>query len=534
MIARRSLLIVLNNVLGAFLGFFALRFLARFPAESLGAFAWATSTLGIAALLTGLGFPQAHIKRVSEGTDEAAANGTFFLVKTALTAIFSFVVLGGFWIWKAVLGQGFTDATTEPVFVIAVAFYVLLSFRQIFDTTFQAHRHTARAESVLLVDTLVSLGCLALAWNLYAQSRGGESSAGALVARLADWAGIEGPVDADGGAVLIAAAYLLGRGLSLIYASIQFLVHRYPLGRPSRDLYLKYRSFGLPIAIVSGLSVLYANIDRFFLGYFWDRTNVANFEIALRIANPMLVVALAVGTLLFPTISRLQNRGGQEEIRAQTRRAERYLSMFLVPQLVLALVFTREGINIFNAQYVEQAPILRLLLVFVFLNAIATPARSLLLGTGRPHVLLRLALLNVVVVVGLNLVAIPPWALGLAELGAAGVAVVGSVVSYVYIKHRTRPLVGPDFLPPGLVRQALAGLVLGAGLWGARAWLGPDSFLRFWQLGVVAVVSLGVYGLLLLAVREFRREDWRFLVDLMHPGKMAGYVGGELAPKSKP
>lgn len=535
MIARRSFLILINNVLGGFLGFFALRFLAQFPPESYGAYVWAFSAVGVMLLVANLGFTPAHIKRISEGLDERTANGTFFLIKLALTSLFATLVLGGLLVYRFLLGRAFTDATTEPVLYVVTGAYILLSFRQFFDTTFQAHRHTARGESVLLVDTIASVTSVSLAWGVWYRSRGGSTWADPLVDGLRDLLGLDGRIDAALGGLLIASAYLVGRSVSLLYATAVFFAHRYPIGRFSWDVFRSYRVLGLPLAFVAGLTVFYANLDRLFLGYFWDTIAVANFQIPYSILTPMVFVATAVGALLFPTISRLEAEGHRDQVRLHVGQAERYLSMILLPQLVLAFVFAREGINVFNARYVEEARTLRILLAFAFFTVVVAPARSLLLGTGQPRRLARLGLVSVAVVVVLNLVLVPPRMLGLKEEGAAIAAAAGAVAAWAYTKHATIPWTGRHYLPRGLPRQLAAALLVGVALWFLREGLGPDSFLPVWTLLVVAALSVPAYLGLLYAMGEFRAKDWRFLLDLLHIGKMADYVGAEMSGRqSKP
>lgn len=527
------MLILANNLVGAFFGFFALRYLARFPPESVGAYTWAFSAVGVAMLLATLGFHSAHVKRVSEGVEERIANGTYFLIKLVLTTAFVFIVLGGLVFYRIVLGRTFTDATTEPVLVIVTGAYALLSLRQFFDATFQAHRHTARAESVLFVDTVVSVVGVGFAWSIYSRSREGWTLHDGFFNTLLDVFGITEPLTKEDGGLLIASAYLLGRGASLVYATATFFFHRYPLGKFSWEVFHSYKYLGLPLAFVSGLTVFYANVDRLFLGYFWNEVAVANFQIPYMILTPMLFAATAIGTLLFPTISKLDAAGHLEEMRDNIGRAERYLSMVLLPQLVLAFVFAAEGINIFNAQYVDEALTLRILIVYVFFSVIVAPARSLLLGTGNPRYLLHLGIINVIVVVALNLLLVPPQTLALKEEGAAIVAGVGAIVGYAYTKARAAQWTGRSFLPPGLVRQLIAAFALGLLLWGARASFGVEVFARLWQLVLVAGVSVPLYLALLMLLREFGRKDWDFLMDLLHPGKFAGYVHEELAGRQK-
>jgi O-antigen/teichoic acid export membrane protein len=532
-IGRRTLLILANNFVGAFFGFFALRYLARFPPQSLGAYTWAFSAVGVAMLLATLGFHSAHVKRVSEGIDERIANGTYFMIKLVLTSAFLAIVLGGLLVYRIVLGRTITDATTEPVLVIVTGAYALLSLRQFFDATFQAHRHTARAESVLFIDTVVSVGGVALAWNIWSRSNGGWTPNDRFFDGLLDVLGVTGGLSRADGGLLIGLAYLLGRGASLLFAAGTFFLHKYPLGRFSWEVFHSYKYLGLPLAFVAGLTVFYANVDRLFLGYFWDEVAVANFHIPYTILTPMLFVATAIGTLLFPTISQLDATGNLGEMRTQIRRSERYLSMVLLPQMVLAFVFAREGINIFNAQYLGEALTLRILIAYVFFSVLVAPARSLLLGTGNPRYLLHLGIINVIVVVGLNLILVPPQMLGMREEGAAIVAGIGAFVGYVYTKVRAAQWIGKEFIPPGLIRQMVAAVALGGILWSARLTFGAGVFTRFWQLMIVGVASVPIYLVLLVLLREFRRADWDFLMDLLHPGKFAGYVSGELAGRQK-
>jgi O-antigen/teichoic acid export membrane protein len=532
-IGRRTVLILANNMVGAFFGFFALRYLARFPPEAYGAYAWAFSAVGIAMLIATLGFHAAHVKRLSEGVEERIANGTYFVIKLVLTAAFLVIVLGGLFVYRNLLGRDFTDASTAPVIVVVTIAYALLSLRQFFDATFQAHRHTARGESVLFVDTVVSVMAVAFAWSLWSRSRGGWTHVNGFFDSVLANLGVEGPLDTHEGALLIAIAYTVGRAVSLLYAIGVFAFHRYPIGRFSWPVFHSYKYIGLPLAFVGGLTVFYANVDRIFLGYFWDEVAVANFQVPYSILTPMLFVATAIGTLLFPTISRLEAVGDHDQIRLQVQRAERYLSMLLLPQVVLALVFTREGINLFNAQYLDEALTLRLLIVFVFFNVLVAPARSVLLGTGNLRHLLHLGLLNVGVMLVFSLLLVPPQTLGLKEEGAAIVAGLAAIAGYVFTKVRAARWTGRTFMPPGLARQLTAAAALALVLWGARIALGAESFTRLWQLALVGTIALPLYLGLLWILREFRKDDWDFLMDLLHVGKFAGYVSEELGTRQK-
>jgi O-antigen/teichoic acid export membrane protein len=413
--------------------------------------------------------------------------------------------------------------------------YTLLSFRQFYDATFQAHRHTARGESVMFVDTVASFAGIALVFYLLERLRGNWAPLPGLLDRLAAVLHIQAPVGPETAGALIASAYLGGKMVSLVYSAAQFYLHRYPVGAPSLAIYRDYRSFGVQMALIGGITVLYGNIDRFLLGVWWDsKANVEPFQVTYQILTPMLFVAVAVSNLLFPSFSSYHAQGDTPKMARDTGVAERYMSMLIVPQIVLAVVFAREGLNIFSERFVDSAHLVQIFAVFVYFTTVASPSRSILLGTGQTRRILRLVLVNLVLILALNIVFVHPRFLGLAETGAALVISLVSLVTYGMTKYYTRKTIGGDWTPDGAYRHVLAGLLLGLVLWAARDALGAAYFQRFWQLGIVGALGALLYLGLLVAMREFRRADWDFFRDLIHPRRLAGYVGDELTPKSKP
>jgi O-antigen/teichoic acid export membrane protein len=346
---------------------------------------------------------------------------------------------------------------------------------------------------------------------------------------------VRAPVGPEVAGALIACAYLGGRIVSLVYSSAQFYLHRYPLGAPSLAIYRDYRSFGLQMAVIGGITVLYGNIDRFLLGVWWDsKTNVEPFQVTYQVLTPMLFVAVAVSNLLFPSFSSYHAQGDSGRILRDTRQAERYMSMLIMPQIVLAFVFAREGLNIFSERFVDSAHLVQIFTVFVYFTTVASPSRSILLGMGQTGRILRLVSVNLVLILVLNVLFVHQRFLGLAETGAAIVISLVGLVTYGMTKFYTRRTIGGAWTPDGALRHAVAGLLTGGVLWAARDALGPAYFVRFWQLALAGLVGSLLYLGLLVVLREFRRADWDFFRDLVHPRKLAGYVGGELTPKSKP
>lgn len=535
MIARRALVGVLNNVLGALLGLVALNFVTAYGGKTpWGIWIYASSLLGLASIVTGLGFPSAHVKRVSEGGHEATANATYLWVKLGLTAAFALLAWLGIHGWTRVLHKPLQDVT-EAVLYLALVYFALLSIRQFFDATFQAHRLAATAESVLFVDTLFTVGGVMTAALSIGRLNGAPVPLGLWADLTVETLGLAGPLNDEAAAFYLAVGYVAGKAISLLYAAFQFLLHRHPLGRPDLGTLRSYAAFAFPVAVVGILYAFTTQVDRVFLGYFWTPEVVAEYNLALLLLNPMFIVSTSLGLLLFPTLSASDRAADPVRVQALVRQSDRYLSMLMLPQVMLAIVFAKEALRVVSSSHAYDAagPILQTLTVFVFFNSLLVPTRSLVLGFDRPGILARLGLLNAGLVVALNLLFVPTSLLGvpllgLGGLGAALVAALLGLGNYAYLRYHSRRWLEARALPHGFARQVLAATAAGVLLWAAKQTVDPTRLDRVLELAFVGLLGFVLYGLLLVLVRGFDRHDLRFLLDLGHPGKLARYLGTEL------
>lgn len=534
MIARRSLLILLNNGVGTVVGFAGLFFVFRYMDKDVyGMYASAFALIGLFALINGLGVHAAHVKRISEGHHEGRANGTFLAIKLMMVTLFIAILGLAYVIWTIVLGQQFVNLTAK-VLGVMVAVYTILAVRQFFDFTFRAHRRIAVSETVQFLDTLITSTAFLTAAQVWRHVNGGWVPFAGWADFWATVLRLSPRLSVEDGAILLTGGFFLGTVTSFVIAALFFAGHRYPLGRPTRASFRTYYDFAWPVALVSVMSVLYTNMDVVMVLYFWSTLEVADYRAAAKIVSPVFFVGQAIWTMLFPTVSDLHARGQQALIGPLVGRAERYQSMVMLGALTIAFVFAEEGLRIVSSeQYLSAAPTLRILIVSAFFSGLLVPARSVLFGSGNPKLMARVGLWITVVAVGLNLVLVPQSILGvpLAGLRAPGAAIgtaVAFATAYVYVKILAQRHANVPWVPPGLVRQIVAATAAGLLLWLAKTWLGPAYFDRFWELAITGTVGLLLYFGALVAVREFRKEDWDFAKEIAHPGKMGDYIRDEL------
>lgn len=549
MIARPVLASFLNNAIGAGLGLIVLNFASAYGgAEPWGMWLYGLTIAGLVYFTTGFGFPSAHVKHVSAGYDEGRANTTFLLLKIGLTGLFILLVVGGTLLWTDVLGHPLRQDVTKNVIWLGLAFHAITSLRQFFDYSFQAHRLIVRAESVLLVDNLFSLLGVVTASQMVGRLGVTVFRDGAPLVLLKDppfpaWAdaairftGIQGPLSIESAALLLGAGYVLGKLASLLYAAFEFALHRHPLGHADLETLRTYSAYAKPLAIVAFLSPMTLIADRFFVGYFGTNIDVAQYNVAFSLVAVIPVIASAVGTLLFPAVSHLDSREERQRLHDLFLQSERYLTMLILPQVLVSVVFAKHAIRVVTSGTAFDAAALPLALLagYTLLFSVAAPSRSLLMGLGRPGIMARYSVLNAVLLVGLNLLLVPPQAAGLGGAGAAIATSLTAIGGYVYLRHHARQSLDVPWGTPQWRRQLAAALLTGIPLFLVARRGDLDFVDRLAEFLALCLLTALAYFLVLALLRGVTRADIRHLWDLMHPGRFGSYVRDEMLGRKPP
>jgi len=159
MIARKSFFMTISLFTTEIIGMIGLiviaKFWGRYAPEALGVIGFAMSFLALFSIISKLGYPQAHIKKISEGKDIGACIGTFIVIKLILTGLMVSAFFIYLFIWKNILKEGFYDATTESVILVFVGFYVFFSLQGITINTFTATGEIVKKEIPTLLGRII-------------------------------------------------------------------------------------------------------------------------------------------------------------------------------------------------------------------------------------------------------------------------------------------------------------------------------------------------------------------------------------------
>lgn len=532
MLARKSLLIITSNVFGAFLGLIALVAVGRFMTPSaFGMLGVAIGITGLFSFIGNLGFDKANTKRLSEGLDQATCLGTYHVIKTWLAGGYMAIMLVIALVWHTAVG--FTDSTAISVVLIAILYHGFINLRNYPLSTFNAYRMSANSQAMAVSENLVKAPLIVMAAIAFGLMNGRWSVPGELGRDVSGWFRGLGPVGNEFGAVLLAVAYTLGMFSSLAVGWFQMRRFGMRRGRYDRALASRYKAFALPMALMVALMVIAKQIDIVMIGYFWSAAESGHYFAAERFTTLILIVPIAVRTLFFPLISEMSMRGDTIGVNDAARTTQRTMSLVMVLATMFVLLYAHEVIEILlDPAFLPAAPVLQLMALYVLVFAFSSIESSIVMGFDRPRINALVAALSVLLNVALNLVFIPTSILGvpLFGMGATG-AVVSTVIAQTLVlvlmlreSHRiTRRFHYSWSIPKHFMTAGITAGILH--LAHDRVLGGVDTI---WELAFAGILGSAIYVAVLIVLFELKRKDWVMAVDLLHPGKMAGYVRSEL------
>lgn len=499
MIGRKSAAIFGFNIISAILGYIGIFFVARYMgAEPLGIVGFSIGYVGLFSFIADLGFGGAHIKRVSEGRDVSTCIGTYVSIKIVLVTAMTCCILGSIIVWKYVLGKGFESSTQEIALYIMIFYAILTALSSVFLDTFSAKKEIIKFQLPQFIGTVCR-----------------------VVAMIAI-------VFLSLGTPSLVGAYLLS-AVIIALASLS-MFKNYPIGKYNKEYFKSYLSFALPIFAVLAITTVSLNIDKVMIQFFWNSAEVGYYFSMQKITDFIIAISLAVGMLLFPTISMYHAKGNTKEIIGLTQKAERYISLVVFPIVAFVIVFASQIIHvILSDDFLPAVPVLQMLALYGLITAINNPFWTLLGGMNRPDVGAKIAILMAVLNICLNAIFIPSAILGLKlfgmrAFGAALTTAISACVGLALTRVAAKKLAGATTCPKIFIHLVSA-IMTGTSLYLIG---NVVSFNRWFSLGCAGLVCIGIYIGILYCVGEFTKTDFHFFIDWINPRKMLRYMREEL------
>ncbi len=158
-------------------------------------------------------------------------------------------------------------------------------------------------------------------------------------------------------------------------------------------------SYGLSVVGIDGLTIATDNLDYLIIGRIFGNTALGIYTLAFRlpellVLNPLWVTASAI----FPAFATIQDQPAA--LRRGFLSTVRFVEILSVPLSVGLMMVADPLVRVtFGEQWLSAIPIVRILALFVLVRSIGFNAGDIYKAVGRPDILVKLEVLNMVVLV---------------------------------------------------------------------------------------------------------------------------------------
>ena len=187
-------------------------------------------------------------------------------------------------------------------------------------------------------------------------------------------------------------------------------------GIKARYIFSEWTYSAMAFFLLSILAVLNSRIGIFFLGLSKDNSQVGVYNIVSKISEAISFVLVIVNFVLSPIIAKLFSNQELEQLQKLITRSARLVLLFSLPLFVLIILFRRDILLFFGAEFLKGQTSLVILCSGQLINILCGSVGTLLIMTGQQRFSIISLIVSTVFNIGLNV-------LLTAELGMAGTAI---------------------------------------------------------------------------------------------------------------
>jgi len=438
--------------------------------EAYGAWTQVNVTLNLAVPVVMLRLEMACVRYLSTKQGRGLSEEFFGMALLVWALVLALAGIG-FWMRD---GVRYLLFSAEAPILYAELFLLLFVIRTSFTFVLNYYRALNEIRRYSLFELGANLGSIGLAVALMLE---GFELPGVLTALIA----------VEGGASLLVLADILRQ-----------------VGLPRRLLWVRlgvYLRYSLPL-LPNRLMFWVLNFsDRYLITHLLGLGLAGVYAASYALGNLATLLQGPITFVLLPTVSKLFDRGEQDEVKRYMRASLKLFLLFSVPSAVGIYHFAPQILRILaTSAFVTD----RLLILFVLLGFICLGIHQIFIYVIHLHERTRsLPLITVVTAalnVGLNLVLLPT----LGILGAAVSTFVAYVVQMALVIRLSSRLLWIGFEG----RFALKAFLASLGMYGVLNLWTPHGL---GQLALAIALGAAVYFALLVALKGIGRREWRWV-----------------------
>ena len=475
--AKDVFIIGIANALAALSGIIFMPLITKtLGAHDYGIWAQVQVTINLVLVFVGLGLPGAIVRFLPAKTDRGEIQEDFY--STFCLVFLATLIVSIMWIAAAdFIGRAFFDGATVIVRITGLIILVW-SLDSLFLTLFRVFRQMKRYAVFTIANTYVQVGLIAyLVLNGH-------------------------------GILSIVLAVLAIR--AVVFIILLFLIKsQIGIKRPHFSRIKEYLTYGLPTIPMSMASWVISSSDRYIVGYFIGMASVGIYSAGYSIGQIPLMLASVLGFVLPPALFKLYDEGRMEEVKTHLRYSLKYLLAVAIPFVFGAVILADPVLRVFSTAEIASAgyfvvPLVALSILFVCVNSVIALILSLV---KKMKVLGAIFIIAALVNLGLNILVVPRWGI----LGAA----ITTLIAYGLALGLTTYYSFKEFKFPidwrFVIKSLIASGAMSAAIWA----IAPEGTLA---TALTVLAGTAIYGAILLLLKGFAKEEFKFFRGLFHRG----------------
>ena len=475
--AKDVLIVGAAYALAALTGILLLPLFTKFlGAHDYGIWAQVMVTIGLVLPFAVLGLPAAMMRFLPAKTDIREIQEGFYSV-LCLTFVVSLLFALGIILSADLIAETFFDGATEIVRIVGLIILVMAP-NAVCLSLFRALRQMKKFSIFVIAEAYVQV---------------------ALVAYLV-----------LNGYGLLSIVYGVLAIRVVIFFILLFLVKRQiGIRRPHFSKIREYLSFGLP-TIPGGISYwVVSSSDRYVIAYFLGATSVGIYSAGYSLGSMLFMVAMALGLVLFPTLSRLYDEGRMDEVKTHLSYSLKYFLAIAIPFVFGAAMLSEPVLRVFSTPAMASegkliVPLVALATLFSGISVVMGQSLGLVkktrilgatwIAAGLVNLLLNILLIPHIGILAAAITTLVAYSLALGIITFYSVKELKFSIEWGFI-----------------LKSLIASGVMSLFIW----MLGPVG-----NLAVIATVAVGViiYVVVLLSLKGFKEGDIKFFKGLFQRG----------------
>jgi O-antigen/teichoic acid export membrane protein len=307
-----------------------------------------------------------------------------------------------------------------------------------------------------------------------------------------------------GGTVLqLSLIYLLSFAIGSLLSLYLLEYKVFPFIRSKIKTVHEYKellAFSMPLFFSGIFLKIMSSIDTFFLGYMKTTVDVGIYNAVLPLAASLGIFLIAFSQMFYPIMSELHAKKQHTELARTYSIVLRWIFMLSFPVMILSLLFPKYILSIlFGTNYATGATAFTILIVAYFIDVITGPAVRILMTLKKTKLIFYINAIVMILNVVLNIILIPLYGI----TGAAIATGISIVLREIIIFNTARKYIQFGYKLKSYFKYTLSAILPVLLIYPAMKLITISII----SLMVAVAVFFGLYLLLLLLFKSFRKED---------------------------